>query len=74
MTDEINSPLSQAIGRYHDARRRYVSLYKKATPVHEAELNKRDREMDRLQQELAEASEPLGIDWKADVQKVLGGG
>lgn len=74
MPDEINSPFSQALGRYRDARRDYVSLYKKATPVKNAELVQRDRDMTRLERELAEAAEPLGIDWKADVQKVLEGG
>jgi hypothetical protein len=74
MPDEINSGFSQALGRYRDALREYVSLYKKATPVDNAKLIQRDREMTRLQRKLAEAAEPLGIDWKADVQKELGAG
>ena len=74
MPDEINSARSQAIGRYHDVRNKYVSLYKMAKPLKESELVQRDRDLDTLRRKLAEAAEPLGIDWKADVQRVLEGG
>lgn len=69
MPDETNSASSQALGRYLDARREYVSLYKKAMPVDNAKLIERDRELGRLERKLAEAAAEAGIDWEADLRK-----
>lgn len=69
MPDEINSPFSQALGRYRDALQAYVTLYKKAMPVGEAKLAERERELARLERELAEAAAEADMDWEADLRR-----